>query len=140
MPPMLDEAALRRPEFTEGPRVRLGDGRVWTFPKPVYRFFPAPKGDGTFDVAQSPPYGAKHQADLERLMDVQGDTPEDAAERVDLCLRMAGELLNRNYALDAAAFEALLPMENSPENHAMWNEIHLVLRGIATTPKPTAVG
>lgn len=137
---MLNEPSLRRPTFTDGPRVKLGDGQEWTFPKPVYRFFPVPKDDGTFGVNQSPPYGARHQADIDRLMDVQGDSPDDMAERVDLCLRMAGELLYRNYALDAAAFEAILPMEATPENHEMWNEIHLVIRGIASTPKPSAVG
>lgn len=62
---MLDEQALRRPDFIEGEPVVLADGQAWQLRRPVVRFRPA-ENDTGFEVclslAGSDSYGTLYQA------------------------------------------------------------------------------
>ncbi|MDG3008527.1 hypothetical protein [Paludisphaera mucosa] len=138
----LDEKSLRRPEFTQGFDIRLGDGRQWTFPIANRAFYPEIAPEGGFRVKAAAPYGDDFQRKLERLTLSEEDTPAANEERFDLRLTLAAELLCRNYALDNAALAVLLPFrvnaENGLANPEMWSEVNYVLQGHA--PKARTVG
>lgn len=138
----LDEKALRRPEFTEGWDIYLGDGQKWTFPFPDRTYYPEIAPDGGFRVTRAAPYGDEFQAKLARMVGSEDETPEANAERFDLQLTLAAELLSRNYALDSPSLARLLPfrldLEGSLANKGMWDEVAFVLGG--NRPKPSTVG
>src|SRR4051794_18267454 len=48
---MLDEMSMRKPEFTSGVPVVLGDGQEWTFALPRLRLSPCITSDGTISVS-----------------------------------------------------------------------------------------
>lgn len=137
---MRPETECRREEFSEGCKVRLGDGQEWTFPKPVLRLLPVRKEDGGFGLRPAPPFGPDYQKDLLKYLDAARD--DDASFLDFLCLRvtLAATLLARNYDLSDEEIQGLLYIvnEESEESVAMWTEIDGVLLGNA--PKPSAVG
>jgi len=131
----LDEAALRRPEFTEGHRIKLGDGQEWTFPKPRIRFFPVRDKSGGIDVGMKADFGEAHRETLAALMDRTGDDIEAGVERFRLRLELAVGLLTQNYDLDDAALQTLLAMDfDDPALVEMWTKLGDVLQG--RSPKP----
>src|SRR5438046_562568 len=67
--PMLDEHSMRRAEFTEGPRIELGDGQEWTFPRPWLRLYPVRALGGGLTVGGGFGYGADHDDLVDRLID-----------------------------------------------------------------------
>jgi hypothetical protein len=136
MPP-LNEQELRRAEFSDGTRIRLGDGQEWTFPKPWLRIFPRRGNDGKIGLGGGSGWGAEYT----ELLDAYSETgDEDYIERLTLQVRMACMLLCKNYDLTDRQLESLLPWEPSDEaNSAMWrDEIGPLILGLA--PKPSADG
>jgi hypothetical protein len=104
---MLDEKALRHPDFLEGIPIRLADGQMWTFPAPTACRDGAGAG-ATPDAATDSEREALVAAVLEA---------EDRAERLRAELALAIHLLARNYRLGPADFLALL--EFSPGDPAL---------------------
>jgi hypothetical protein len=136
---MLDEKALRKPDFSEGPKVALGDGQEWTFPRPWLRFYPVRDGDGAIGLGGGWSYGADYEDKLDDLVDL-GDDPDKEYERMSIMVGLAASLLLRNYALTDRELRRLLPLDMSAEANAeMWSETGKVLGG-SSAPKPTADG
>ena len=134
----LDEAALRRPEFTEGSKVRLGDGQEWTFPRPVLRLIPVRKPDGRIGVGEPPPYGEDYQRELIDLLNGCDDTPEGRYRYVEAAMQLAAKLLLMNYDLTFDQLSELLYYDLEGSTREMWEAIDQVIVGQA--PKRQAVG
>lgn len=135
---MLDERSLRRPTFTEGHQVALGDGQEWTFPKVVLRLVPRLDPDGSIKVGEGPPYGADYQVELNRLLDGCDDTPEGRYREIEAMMQLAAKLLLRNYDLSFDQLSALLYYDVDGSTAEMWRALDRVVVGLA--PKPSAVG
>jgi hypothetical protein len=133
---MLDERSMRRPEFTEGPRIELGDGQEWTFPRPWLRLYPVRAPGGGFTVGGGLGYGANHDDLVDRLIDCDlNDTPT----RLALQFEMAALLLGRNYTLADRDLRRLLAIDLAdPACENRWTQINQVLLG--RPPKPSADG
>jgi hypothetical protein len=126
---MLDEKTLRKPDFSEGPKVALGDGQEWTFPRPWLRLYPVRDGDGTIGLGGGMSYGADYEDKLDALIDL-GDDPDKEYERISIMVGLAAGLLLQNYDLTDRALRRLLPLDTSTEaNGAMWNEVGGILGG-----------
>jgi hypothetical protein len=133
---MNDERALRRATFTEGPRVVLGDGQAWTFPRPWLRLYPVRGEDGRLAVGGGMSYGAEYEDLVDRLVECN---PGDTTARLALQFRMAGLLLGRNYELDDRELRRLLMVDLAdPACEARWEQINQVLLG--RPPKRLADG
>ena len=133
---MLDERALRRPEFTEGTRIVLGDGQAWTFPPSWLRLYPGRGQDGEFTVGGGMGFGSAYDDLIDRLIDCD---PGDTAGRLALQFQMAAALLNRNYELSDRDLRELLVIDLAdPACEPRWRQINQVLLG--SPPKPSADG
>ena len=133
---MPDERALRRPDFSPGPEVVLGDGRVWTLPRPSLRLFPARDADGRIGVGGGPSFGAEYEALMDELAACD---PADAAARLALQFRMAALLLSRNYDLSDRHLRELLVVDaDDPDCRDRWRALNQAMTGRA--PKPSADG
>lgn len=130
----LDEKALRRAEFTDGPKVTLGDGQEWTFPTAVMVFYPARDAEGTVRLNGTETYGLDYLDQLEAMFE-----SDDVAERMTIQLRLAVDLLTRNYDLDDRALRRLLPMSMDGSTREMWQALAAVLTG-TSAPKPSPDG
>lgn len=132
---MLDEKALRRPGFTEGSAVKLGDGQEWTFPKPYLSMYTQIGEGGKLEAGHVFTFGADYADRLDQYIEC-----EDSIEKMFIQLELAGGLLLRNYALDNPALRRILAInmdgQSDPE---MWPAIQAVLFG-RDVPKPSAVG
>ena len=124
---MLDEQALRRPNFLTGPPVRLADGQAWTFPEA-----PAAGASGAF----GPGYGAAVAAVREA---------EDEVGVLQAELALAMRLLHRNYDLRPSDFFRVLSYRSGdPALAAFQRAFHALAREhveAASTPtqaRPTA--
>lgn len=133
--PRLDERALRREGFSDGPRIQLGDGQEWTFPRPAIRTYPIRREGGGFEMGARLTYG---RAFADRWEDIYDAEP--GWDQVAIVLELAAELLSRNYDLDDRALGALLARDFQEEgNREMWTEIESVLQG-TYAPKLSAGG
>ncbi len=133
---MLDERALRRPEFTAGPEVVLGDGQAWTLPRPTLRLFPVRDADGRIAVGGGPSFGAEYEALMDELAGCEAD---DATARLTVQFRMAALLLTRNYDLSDRDLRELLVVDaEDPACRERWRAINQAMTGRA--PKPSADG
>lgn len=134
------ESECRRPEFTEGCKVKLGDGQEWTFPKPVLRLVPVRREAGGFEMRGTPPFGPDYQAKLDRYVDSDADTEDAAVESFCLRVELAVDLLSRNYVLTDEDVQDLFYIASggTEETTEMWKEIENAVLGRA--PKPSAVG
>jgi len=133
---MPDERTLRRPGFTEGPRVVLGDGKEWTLPRPTLRLFPARDADGRIGVGGGPSFGAEYEALMD---DLAACDPADATARLTVQFRMAALLLSRNYELSDRDLRELLVVDaEDPECRERWRAINRAMTG--RSPKPSADG
>lgn len=130
-PPILNEPALRKAGFTDGPRIALGDGQEWTFPRPWIRLYPRVAADGSIEVAGGRSYGDDHEADLGRMFSlIEGNG--DQVERIKVRFSLAVKLLLKNYDLDNAALRTLLALApDEPANVEMWAQVDRVLMGLA---------
>lgn len=124
---MIDEKALRREGFRDGPRIKLADGQEWTFPAPRFRVTPVEAPDGTIATR----WGATHGADFDRTLEIfWGCADHTLGELFTLRFRLAAELLRRNYTLTGEDLAALLAfVEEDPASDAMWADIDAVLAG-----------
>lgn len=133
---MLDERSLRRPGFSPGPEVTLGDGGQWSLPVPTLRLFPIRGDDGQIAVGGGPSFGAEFEALMDELADCD---LEDATARLTIQFRMAVLLLLRNYDLSDHALRELLIIDaEDPECRERWQAINRTMTGRA--PKPSADG
>jgi len=133
---MLDEASLRRPEFSDGHRVILGDGQAWTLPRPWLRLYPVRDANGQISVGGGVGFGTEFEALVDEL--TAGD-PDDLTGRLAIQFRMAALLLTRNYHLTDRDLRELLVVDASDPNcRERWAEINQVLMG--RPPKPSADG
>lgn len=125
---MLDEPALRRPEFREGPKIKLADGQDWAFPEPRIQLFPVrnPK-TGEIEVGGGPSWGDNYRD----WLDAYVNTGEDEIyDRISLQFRMASDLLLKNYTLSDQDLGRLLVIDvGSEESSQRWSEIISVLLG-----------
>ncbi|MDR3621552.1 MAG: hypothetical protein P4L85_19530 [Paludisphaera borealis] len=116
---MLNEVALRKPGFTEGAAVVLGDGQEWHLPRIAATFFPAQTLDGKFSTRVRLTYGRAFDdafAEAYRA-DVEADEEAVIAARMNL---VCG-LLRKNYNLDGDALAELLAIRtDEPETISMW--------------------
>lgn len=122
-----EEAAKRRPEWTEGPKVKLCDGQEWTFPKPVLGFKPARNPDGTWGAAERAPYGQEYQDAVDRYVAIDPKTEADFLQMIGQRINLAAELLFRNYDLTDDELIDLLDVSDGDVNVEMWQRIHRVL-------------
>lgn len=133
---MLDQHLLRRPGFSPGPEVILGDGERWSFPIPTLRLFPIRDEEGRIAVGGGPSFGAEYEALMDELVDCN---PEDTTARLTIQFRMACLLLTQNYELtDRDLRDLLLIDAHDPECCERWRAINQVMTGRA--PKPSADG
>jgi hypothetical protein len=133
---MLDERATRRPGFTEGSTIVLGDGQEWTFPRPWLRLYPVRGRDGQLKVGGGMGFGANYDDLIDRLVDCD---PEDTSTRLALQFQMAATLLDRNYELSDRDLRQLLAIDlTDPACEPRWQRINQVLLG--SSPKHSADG
>jgi hypothetical protein len=133
---MLDETALRRPVFREGPKVRLADGQEWTFPRPWLRLYPVRGDDGATNVGGGPGYGPGYDDLVDQLID---SAPNDTTGRLALQFAMATHLLEINYQLSDRDLCRLLAIDLAdPTCEERWRQINQILLG--RPPKPSADG
>ena len=133
---MLDETSLRRPEFSDGRRVILGDGQAWTLPRPWLRLYPVRDPNGEITVGGGVGFGAAFEALMD---DLTASDPDDATARLAIQFRMAALLLTRNYHLtDRDLGELLVVDASDPACRERWAEINQVLMG--RPPKRSADG
>jgi hypothetical protein len=133
---VLDEASLRKPGFTEGPRIVLGDGQAWTFPRPRLRLYPVRAAEGRFTVGGAMGYGSNYADLVDQLVECD---PGDTSARLALQFQMATSLLELNYTLSDRDFRRLLAIDLAdPECESRWAQINQVLLG--HPPKPLADG
>ncbi len=130
---MLDEKALRKPEFSLGTRVRLADGQEWTLPRPRLRFNPRVTPAG---VTVESKLGFGPEAD--HLLDILwGVVPADPVERLRARFEIVVQLLAANYDLKPDDFASLLILEpGDPASENRWNEIGEAIAGQAPKPSP----
>jgi hypothetical protein len=127
---MLDERALRKPNFSPGAQVELADGQLWTFPKPKIRFTPAITGESVSVQTQ-----ASFGPETDDLLDlVWGVVPAPPLERLRAKFTVAVRLLLANYNLQPDDLTHLLALEpGDPRSEARWDQIGEVLS--ARSPK-----
>jgi hypothetical protein len=129
---MLDEVALRKPEWVEGYPVTLADGQIWHIPRPKFRFKPK-FVDGKVEIGG----GATFGPDLEKETEVlYGIVDAEPSEYMRVKFAMAVRLLGANYNLTAHDFGELIVLEPGDQaSDARWEELSAALMG--TPPKPS---
>lgn len=138
-PPPLDERSLRKPGFSEGTAVVLGNGQSWTFPRPWLRLYPVRSPAGELTVGGG--LGFDHEVDdlADALVAEASSSSEDPLRRLEIQFRMAAGLLGRNYDLTDLHLRRLLAVDlDDPESQERWARINEVLLG--RVPKPLADG
>lgn len=117
----LDEQSLRRPEFSEGHRVRLGDGGTWVFPLPILRFFPTIGSNGQVAIAAQRGHDDRYQQLRDELIETDKD---DHYNLMRIQVELAGTLLLKNYSLEGKHLARLLPViPDNPDNDQMWSDL-----------------
>lgn len=130
---MLDEKALRKPEFSDGHKVVLADGQAWTLPKPRIRFRPKIV-DGKVEIGGGPSFGPEFDDKLDILF---GVTQTDPAERLRVKFEVAVRLLAANYNLEPGDFAELIVLEpGDPVSDERWEQLCNAIMGIAPKPSP----
>jgi hypothetical protein len=123
----MDETALRKPGFRDGPKVKLADDQEWTFPRPSFRVFPADGPDGQIVTGWRPTYGSAYDRLLEVFLGAARVTTD---ELFDMRFKAACDLLRRNYDLTTDQLaELLVYEEDDPASEARWGDIDGILVG-----------
>ncbi len=132
---LLDEPALRRPDFAGGVVVRLGDGQEWTLPKPGLMLRPEFSADGTPTFGKiRPSWGPEFEALIDEWLEAT-----DGYAQVVALLRLGVDLLRRNYRLGDGDLAELLPRYlGDAANDQMWEDVRDVALGVG--PKRTPAG
>ncbi len=132
----LDEQALRRPGFSEGHRVQLGDGGTWTFPLPILRFFPTIADSGQVAIAAQRGHDDRYQQLRDELIETDKD---DHFNLMRIQVELAGTLLLKNYSLESKHLGRLLAViPNNEANDQMWSDLAPVV--LAQEPQSFPVG
>lgn len=118
----LNESSLRRPEWTEGRKVVLGDGQEWTFPKAKRVLYPSRSAEGKIGISMSPPFGPEFH-ELSRAVDVPAGVPVPFGPLVTC----AGTLLVRNYDLSDDQLGEILSLDLSEAIRPMWEAVYAVI-------------
>jgi hypothetical protein len=132
---MLNEMALRKPDFQDGTRIKLGDGQEWTFRNPRMRLIPKRGEDGVINTALKIAPG---QGDaIEKAMTAYWDmVPDGPLGSLGLKFNLAVNLLLANYDLTDEHLESLIYMDaDEPENKQLWKSIEALIQG--ERPKET---
>jgi hypothetical protein len=133
---MLDELALRRPEFQEGVRVKLCDGQDWTFPRVRLRLIPklTPDGEVKTDVKRF------YAADVEKFLDYEiNENDFNFIDWMTKRFAAAAKLLLVNYDITGEQLAELLYWERDDDaSEERWQSIDSAVLGIL--PKASAVG
>jgi hypothetical protein len=130
---MLDEKALRKPGFSEGPKVVLADGQAWILPKPRLRFKPRIV-DGKVEIGGGPSFGPEFDDQIDILF---GVIEADPAERLRVKFEVAVRLLAANYDLRPNQFSELIVLEpGDPASDERWEQLCNAIMGIAPKPSP----
>jgi hypothetical protein len=139
---MLDEKALRKPEWTEGDWITLGDGQPWSFPKPKLREWRPifTEGRAKFSPYSFPTHGAGYLLKLDELVNT-----EAGIEQIAKIATLGADLLRQNYSLDDEQLGVLLSFhlieetgEPDETNRQMWRSICDCAAGLG--PKSTPAG
>ena len=126
---MLDELALRKEGFEEGTRVVLADGQEWSIPEYTFIFMPEYGEDGRITAGGRASFGADVDADLDVWL---GSVDVQPIERLSAMMRVACELLTKNYNLDISALQTLLKKDGGdPANREMWAELTRAVQGLS---------
>lgn len=136
---MLDEKALRKPEWKHGVEIKLGDGQVWTLRKPRLRIVPADDGEL---VRQKPRDVAELGPEADHLLAaIFGDGDDEKLDFFTARLTIASRLLRANYTLSGADLQELLWRErDDAENAEMWRRITDLVTGESPKPLPAISG
>jgi hypothetical protein len=125
----LDEKALRKPEFTEGSKVVLGDGQEWTLPDYTYCFFPDYDESGRIVANGHTSYGPDADADLDVWL---GSAEVEPIARINAQMRVVSNLLLKNYDLKITDLQILLRKNNADDNlREMWAAVTRAVLGIS---------
>lgn len=137
---MLDEKALRKPEYDDGISVVLTDGQPWVFPRPVVRTRFAAHNDLGFEIVVR----AKGVPTYNDLYDRWAQSTT-RGEEIKAEFLLARALLMANYSITDEQFADLVQFplnadddDADPEGFRIREQIIAVIRG--DTPKPSAVG
>jgi hypothetical protein len=128
----LTPEARRRADAVAGRPIELLDGREWEFPEVVIEFAEAAEEDGGIAYLSniSPAFDRA-------LMDWEDDAQREWQARNSL--RMAGELLRRNYAVTVPETATLIRWNFAAGLPRLYEEIMAAARGLAR-PKPAGIG
>lgn len=130
--PLLDEAALRRPEFRPGRTLTLADGQEWTLPCPDVSLIPATDPSGAIDIAYQSDFGEEFDRKLDDL-----DKARSIREEAIVLIKLGVDLLRINYDLAPADFPRLLRCRlDSDGVNPTLTAIYLIATG---RDKPSAV-
>ncbi len=130
---MLDEAALRKPGFSDGHKVTLADGQEWTLPRPKMRFKPKIV-DGRVEVGGGATFGPEYDESMEILFGVVEVEP---VERLRVKFELAVRLLRANYELTDDDVSALIVLEpDDPASDDRWEQLTRAIMGVAPKPSP----
>lgn len=128
---MLDEAALRKPEFMDGVKIKLGDGQEWMFRRPRIRLAPKRGEDGslTAGLKVAPGQAEVLEKCFEAMWNLSNETVVDTWS---LRFGAASALLLANYSLtDDDIAELIYWDSEEPECFDRWELIDDLLRGVA---------
>lgn len=141
---MLDETALRTPEFVEGSRIPLADGQEWSIRKPrivIRPRFGKPhtvtvgnaKVDLNVTVSHEASYGPAHKP----FTDVLFSDETDDFKLLEAQFGLLAGLLRENYSLTNEDVGALLVVTpGDPQNESDWTKIRRAIAGLTPTPEP----
>jgi hypothetical protein len=132
---VLDEKALRKPDWRPGVAVKLGDGQTWEMRKPLMRWVPIEQPDGAAKTR-----GRSHELgpELDEVVGVFfGDLESERFNFSDARFELAIRLLRANYNLTWENVGELLWIseDEDAENKEMWSQVSAVVAGRG--PKPT---
>jgi hypothetical protein len=136
---MLDEKALRKPEWKHGVAIKLGDGQTWMMRKPRLRLVPVEAGDV---FKQRPRDAAELGPESDDLLAALfGEAEDGGIDFLTARLTIAVRLLRANYTLTAADIQELLWHErNNDENAEMWRLVDDVIMGESPKAGPAISG
>lgn len=133
---MLNEAELRKEGWVEGEWITLADGNRWCFPRPMIELGPEFGDDGSIELG-------KPRVTIDSTYDAKMEdyiTSENGVDEVRALMRLAVDLLSRNYDLKPEHYREILKYRVGDESSkAMWAAIGDVAIG-NSPPKPTASG
>lgn len=130
---MLDEQALRRPEFDEANScpITLGDGQEWWFPLPPGELVLLSL-DGDYEDATG--FGPEFDARLKAKR--EASEADDVPGLVRSLFGLAVAMLGRNYDLTLEDYRTLLAWRPRDEaSRAMWQAIAGASDGVGPVPK-----